>query len=209
MIPDAVPFPGLMRREVMVSPRRLLSVAAVVLLFVVGALDAQCGLGPRHRSYGRGHVLEVMAPNLLKVKLVDREKILHIRLLGVGSPRNRDRIKTLDRGVVAYIQKNGLWEESRKYVESLVHGKLVEIWTRKWDRVDDKNRLLAYILIPNGGYKPLDVNAEIIKKGLGLVTRDYVHVTFADYKRFEGEARKNRRGIWRGLSMDRYSLIGK
>ena len=193
----------------MVNPRRLLSVAAVVLVFVVGVADARSGLGPRHTSYGRGHVLEVMAPNLLKVKLVDHEKVLHIRLLGVGSPRNRDRIKTLDHAVIAYIHRNGLWDESRKYVESLVHGKLVEVWTRKWDRVDDKNRLLAYILIPNGGSKRLDVNAAIIKKGLGLVTRDYVHVTFADYRRFEEEARKDRRGIWRGLSMDRYSLIGK
>ncbi len=193
----------------MVGPRQLLAVSVVVLVFLVGALDAHCGLGPRHRPYGRGHVLEVMAPNLLKVKLADQERVLHIRLLGVGSPRNRDRIKTLDRSVISYIQRNGLWEESRKYVESLVQRKPIEVWTRKWDRVDDKNRLLAYILVPNGGSTPLDVNAEIIKKGLGLVTRDYVHVTFADYKRFEEEARKNRRGIWRGLSLDRYSLINK
>lgn len=193
----------------MVSPRQLPAVAVIVLVFVVGAVDAHCGLGPRHRSYGLGRVLEIVAPNLLKVRLADQDRVLHIRLLGVGSPRNRDRIKTLDRAVISYIQRNGLWEESRKYVESLVQGKLVEIWTRKWDRVDDKNRLLAYILVPNGGSKPLDVNAEIIKKGLGLVTRDYVHVTFADYKRFEEEARKNRRGIWRGLSMDHYSLISK
>ncbi len=193
----------------MVSPRQLPAVAVVVLVLVIGALDAHCGFGPRHRSYGQGRVLEVMAPNLVKVRLADQDRVLHIRLLGVGSPRNRDRIKTLDRSVISYIQRNALWEESRKYVESLVHGKVVEVWSRKWDRVDDKNRLLAYILVTNGGYKPIDVNAEIIKKGLGLVTRDYVHVTFADYKRFEEEARKNRRGIWRGLSMDRYSLISK
>lgn len=193
----------------MVSPRQLLAVAVVVLTFFVGALKAHCGLGPRYTSHGRGHVLEVTAPNLLKIKLVNQDRILHVRLLGVGSPRNRDRIKTLGREVITYIQKNGLWDESRKYVESLLQGKLVEVWTRKWDRVDDKNRLLAYVFVPNGGSKPLDVNAEIIRKGLGFVTRDYVHVTFADYKRFEQEARKNRRGIWRGLSIDRYSLLSK
>jgi len=193
----------------MVSPRLLLTVAAVVLIFFIGCPEAYCGLGPRYTSHGRGHVLEVIAPNLLKVKLVNHDRILNVRLLGVGSPRNRDRIKNLDREVIAYIQKNGLWDESRKYVESLLQGKLVEVWTRKWDQVDDKNRLLAYILVPNEGAKPLDVNAEIIRKGLGFVTRDYVHVTFADYKRFEQEARKNRRGIWRGLSVERYSLLSK
>jgi len=209
MLLDIVPFPGSTWREGMVNPRQLVAVAVVLLILVVGALDVYCGLGPRHRSYGRGQVLEVTAPNLLKVRLADQAKVVHIRLLGVGSPRNRDRIKALDRSVIAYIQRNGLWEESRKYVESLVNGKMVEVWTRKWDRVDDKNRLLAYVIVPNGGQKSLDVNAEIIKKGLGLVTRDYVHVTFADYKRFEEEAKKNRLGIWRGLSMDRYSLISK
>ncbi len=182
----------------MANPRVLLS-ALVCLIFAMGALEAHAGLGPRHTSNGKGRVLEVIAPNLLKVKLVDPDRAIYIRLLGVGSPRNRDRIKTLDNGVISYIQKNGLWDESRKYVESLVQGKEVEVWTRKWDRVDDKNRLLAYILVPNGGSKPLDVNAEIIRKGFGFVTRDYVHVTFADYKRLEQEARKNRRGIWRGL----------
>jgi endonuclease YncB( thermonuclease family) len=52
------------------------------------------------------------------------------------------------------------------------------------------------------------VNAEIIKKGFGFVTRDYVHVTFADYKRLEQEARQNRLGIWRGL-LNRYSTLTK
>ena len=166
------------------------------------------GWGPGTLRMARDESLEVIAPNLLTVKLVNPDRLLHVRLLGVGSPRNRDRIKTLDHEVITYIQKNALWDESRKYVESLVHGKLVEIWTRKWDRVDDKHRLLAYILVPNGGSKPLDVNAEIIKKGFGFVTRDYVHVTFADYKRLEQEARKNRLGIWRGL-LNRYSTLTK
>ncbi len=191
----------------MVNARGLLG-ALVVLIFVAGVLEADCGLGPRHTLNGQGRVLEVVAPNLLTVKLVNTNRVLHIRLLGVGSPRNRDRIKNLDREVITFIRKNALWDESRKHVESLVEGKLVEVWTRKWDRVDDKNRLLAYILVPNGGSKPVDVNAEIIKKGFGFVTRDYVHVTFADYKRLEQEARKNRLGIWRGL-LNRYSTLTK
>ncbi len=190
----------------MVSPKGLFA-AIFFLMLIVIVPHAHSGLGPRYISNGKGHVLEVVAPNLLKIKMVSSDRVLQIRLLGVGSPKNRDRIKSLDNGVLTYIQKNRLWEESRRYVESIVHNKLVEIWTRKWDRVDDKNRLLAYVFVPNGSTKSLDLNAEIIKKGLGFVTRDYVHVTFADYKKFEQEARKNRLGIWRGLSANHYSSL--
>ena len=54
----------------MVNPRGLLG-AVVILIFVAGAPEADCGLGPRHTSNGQGRVLEVVAPNLLKVKLVN------------------------------------------------------------------------------------------------------------------------------------------
>jgi len=192
----------------MIGPRGLLG-ATVLLIIVVGATDVLWALGPRYTSCGRGHVLEVQAPNVVRVRLAGQDRTLSVRLLGVGSPKNRDRIKGLDHEIISYIQKNGLWDESRKYVQSLVQGKLVEVWTRKWDRLDDKNRLLAYLIVPNGGPEPLDVNGEIIRNGLGFVTRDYVHVTFADYKRLEDDARKNRRGIWRGLPMDRYSSLSK
>ncbi len=153
--------------------------------------------------------MEVVAPNLVKIKMMEQGRILTVRLLGVGSPRNRDRIKAMEPAVLSYIQRNDLWEESRRYVESLLEGKVVEVWTRKWDRFDDKNRLLAYLMIPNGSTEPLDVNAHIIKNGFGLVTRDYVHVTFTEYRHLEKDAMRNRRGIWRGLTMDRYSLLNK
>ena len=76
--------------------------------------------------------------------------------------------------------------------------KIVEVWARKWDRFDDKSRLLAYVMIPNQADEPLDVNGEIIRNGLGFVTRDYVHVTFVNYKFLEDDAKKKRRGVWKG-----------
>jgi endonuclease YncB( thermonuclease family) len=104
-----------------------------------------------------------------------------------------------------YIQENGLWETSRGYVRSLLNGKVVEVWTRKWDRYDDKNRLLAYIRIPADRENPVDLNGEIIRNGMGFVTRDYVHVTFADYRDLEDDARRHQRGIWKGLTWKQVS----
>jgi endonuclease YncB( thermonuclease family) len=181
--------------------------AAVVVVLSAGMLEACWALSTRYALYGRAKVVEVEAPNLLKVKMLDRDATVTIRLLGVGSPRNRDRTKHLSPEVLLYIRKNSLWDISRSYVRSLLDKKTVEVWARKWDRFDDKNRLLAYILIPNQADKPLDVNAEIIRSGLGFVTRDYVHVTFVNYKFLEEEAKRMRRGIWKSLSSGRLSSL--
>lgn len=190
-----------------VSPRAVGFI--VLLIMAIAGVEQLYALGPRYTSPGRAQILEVVAPNLVKIKMMEQGRILIVRLLGVGSPRNRDRIRALEPEVLSYIQRNDLWEESRRYVESLLESKVVEVWTRKWDRFDDKNRLLAYLMIPNGSREPLDVNAHIIKNGFGLVTRDYVHVTFTEYRYLEKDAMRNRRGIWRGLTMDRYSLLNK
>lgn len=181
--------------------------AAVVVTLWVGALGASWAFSTRYALYGRAKVVSVEAPNLLKVKMLDADATVTIRLLGVGSPRNRDRAKHVSPEVLLYIRKNDLWDISRSYVRSLLDKKTVEVWARKWDRLDDKNRLLAYIMIPNQADEPLDVNGEIIRNGLGFVTRDYVHVTYVNYKLLEEDAKKRRRGIWKGLSISRVSSL--
>jgi endonuclease YncB( thermonuclease family) len=183
----------------------LCGAALMVFLLVVG--QSVCAMSPRYTLLGHAQIVQVEAPNLLTIKMQGKDRLVNIRLLGVGSPRNRDRIKGLEPHLVTFILKKDLWEEARSYVRSLLDGKVVEVWARKLDRMDEKHRLLAYIVIPTGSSVPVDVNANIIKKGLGFVTRDYVHVTFADYKQLEQEARKNRLGIWRGLPMDRFSSL--
>jgi hypothetical protein len=167
------------------------------------------GMSVRYALLGQGQVVEVEAANLLKVRIQGRDRVVALRLLGVGSPRNRDRVKHLSPDVAAFIQRNEVWEQARDYVRALLERQKVEIWTRRCDRVDEKNRLLAYIVIPQTSREPIDVNAEIIKNGLGFVTRDYVHVTFAGYKNLEEDAKRNRRGIWRALPMPQVSSLKK
>ena len=184
---------------------------AVVCTFVTALVLSSLpgiswGFGPRYALYGKARLLEVEAPNVLKIRMLDDSRTVSLRLLGVGSPRNRDRTKGLGPTVLSYIKKNDLWETSRSYVRSFTGGKVVEVWTRKWDRYDDKRRLLAYIRVPMDKEPSVDLNGEIIRNGMGFVTRDYVHVTFAGYRDLEEDARKNHRGIWKALTWSQVSL---
>lgn len=183
-------------------------VVAILALVLSGiaAVPANALSPTRYALKDRGRVLEVDSANIIRVRLNTREQVVTVRLLGVGSPRNRDRVRDLHAEVLSHIRKTDLWETSRNYVKALLKDREVEIWARKWDQYDDKERLLAYILIPSGSGPPVEVNAEIIRNGMGFVTRDYLHVTFATYRQLEEEAKKNRKGIWEALPPGRISL---
>jgi endonuclease YncB( thermonuclease family) len=178
---------------------------AVMPLFF--ATEPASAMSPRYALVGQARVVEVESPNLLKIRLQGQDRVVTVRLLGVGSPRNRDRIKHLAPEVASYIQKSDAWEQSRHYVRSLLQHKAVEIWARRYDQFDNKNRLLAYVIIPQDAEEPVDLNAEIIRKGFGFVTRDYVHVTFAGYRLLEEDAKRHRRGIWGSIPMGRVSSL--
>ncbi len=180
-----------------------------LLLAVIVEPASSWAISPRYTFYDKAQLLEVLGPNLLKLKLVNRDKIVTIRLLGVGSPRNRDRVRGLNSEIVSYIHTNQIWETSRTFVRSLLNNRVIELWTRRWDRFDEKNRLLAYVIIPTSADESMDLNGEIIRKGLGFVTRDYVHVTFAHYRQLEDEAKRNRRGMWRGLAIGKMSSLNQ
>jgi len=176
-------------------------VVALMLGFCfVGSLrDCACATSPRLMLHGRAKIHAVESVNLCTLRMVDTDQIVAVRLVGVGSPLNRDRLKSADPALVRHIREKRLWRSASDSLESLLGGKVIEVWTRKWDRFDDKKRLLVYLKAPGPWGELVDVNGEIIRRGLGFVTRDYVHVTFAEYKLLEQEARVDRRGFWAGL----------
>jgi len=192
----------------MVSSRRF-SIVIVLFLLLSASAGWSAGTSPRYELFGRARVVRVDSANLLRLRIIDRNRGVFVRLLGVGSPHNRDRIKKLNPGVTRFIRENRLWAVARDYVRSLVAGKVVEVWTRQWNKLDGKRRLLAYLVIPDSVSDPVDLNAEIIRNGMGFVTRDYLHVTFAAYKRLEEEAKRDRRGLWRALPGTRFSLLAR
>jgi endonuclease YncB( thermonuclease family) len=179
----------------------------LMLSFVLAG--SASAMSPRYTLLGRAQVVDVETPNLLKIRLQGQDRVITIRLLGVGTPRNKDRIKHLNHEVVSYIERTDVWERSRTYLRTLLDRKIVEIWARRWDRSDEKNRVLAYVIMKDQSRESVDVNAEIISQGLGFVTRDYVHVTYAGYRVLEEDAKKKRRGIWGGLPMGRVSSLDK
>jgi endonuclease YncB( thermonuclease family) len=146
---------------------------------------------------GRGRLVQVDSANLLWLQLENRNEAINVRLLGVGSPHNRDRVKDLSPAVVRGVYANQIWRQACYFVESLLKGRTVEIWTRRNSPLDQKRRLLAYLVIRCEQHPPVDVNAELIAQGLGFVTSDYLHPTYESYRQLEDEARRAGRGIWR------------
>lgn len=193
----------------MAAARASAVTVALLLVLLPAALGWSWGSDQRHILYGRARLVEVTSPNVITVKMVNRDEIITVRLLGVGTPNNKDRAKDLNPEILHFIRDHNIWEASRNYVRSLLSGNIIEIRTRRWDRHDEKRRLLAYIVVPNFVYEPIDVNGEIIRKGFGLVTRDYVHVTFTDYKNFEADAKRNGRGLWAPSKETRLSALSE
>lgn len=189
------------------NARTGLSFAAAVALCLVLWHEPGWAFGPRYGLFVTGRVVAVESPNLVRIRAAGGEKVLTLRLLGVGSPRNRDRVRSLDRGIQGFIERNDFWGQSIRCVHELVRDRTVDVWTRKSDPRDEKSRLLAYVMIRRDSAEPLDLNAEIIRQGLGFVTRDYVHVTFAEYRLLEEDARRHRRGMWQALEPDRLSSM--
>ena len=64
-------------------PRGLFCAAAFVCTFVVTA-GLSLATSPRYTPYGDARVLEVQGPNLLKLRLLKNDRVVKVRLLGVG-----------------------------------------------------------------------------------------------------------------------------
>jgi len=54
-------------------------------------------------------------------------------------------------------------------------------------------RLLAYVYLMDGTF----LNAEIIKQGYGFAYTRYPFKYLDEFRRYEKEARENRRGLWK------------
>lgn len=185
----------------------LLATIVLALVCMSGQSEASWLSSPRYKLYDRATLVQVEGPNVLRLYMSRHGRTMTVRLLGVGSPHNRVRFKFFTPSQISYIEQEDVWNKAKTYIESLLTDRRLEVWARKGNQYDEKNRLLAYILIPSESGESLDVNAELIKRGLCFVTRDYVHVTFTGYKILEEEARECRRGLWKGITPGRVSSL--
>lgn len=132
-------------------------------------------------------------------RVVDGDTIIvarlgKIRLIGVDTPE----MKHPDEPVQYFA------EEAKDYVKSQVLNKKV---TLKFDqnKRDQFNRWLAYVYLPDGSM----LNAKIIQNGFGYV---YIKEQFKyknDFIKYEGIARKEKRGIWANHDLELIKISWK
>lgn len=129
---------------------------------------------------------------LLVTKVVDgdtfwvddgSERGLKIRLIGVDAPESRNVFKK----VAGYYGN-----ESKQFMTTLIDGKKVRL-VYDVDHHDQYGRTLAYVYLKDGTF----VNAELVKKGYGMVMTVPPNVKYADkFLQLERKARKRNRGLW-------------
>jgi micrococcal nuclease len=119
-----------------------------------------------------------------------------VRLLGIDTPEKYDSQK-LERDALSSqrdketIKKLG--ELSSVYAENLVLNKKVKLV--KEPNHEDKDRygrLLRYIYLEDG----TSVNAKLIRDGYANVYDRFPLSVLDEYRKYEREARENKRGLW-------------
>jgi len=110
---------------------------------------------------------------------------LTVRLIGVDAPEVDGPYRKAEPGGV----------EARGFVGSLLSGRPVYLESDPQQGPRDKHgRVLAYV------YRAEDcalINGEIIKQGYGESYRRFRFSHREEFVRYEQEARKNRRGLWK------------
>ncbi|MBW1999262.1 MAG: thermonuclease family protein [Deltaproteobacteria bacterium] len=137
-------------------------------------------------------------------RVVDGDTLLltngdRVRLIGVDTPEvhrskklYRDAKRT-GRDVETII---ALGKKASAFTRSIVDKKEIRL---EYDQAnahirhrDRYGRLLAYVYLKDGTF----LNAEIIKQGYGFAYTRFPFRYMEDFRRYEREARENRRGLW-------------
>ena len=97
---------------------------------------------------------------------------------------NGKKVKLI--GVDASIQ-------AENSIRKVVEGKEVKI---KYDRqkIDRGGQILAYVYLLDGTF----LNAELVKQGHARIDKKLPFKYFEEFKRYEKEAKENKRGLWSG-----------
>src|SRR6266498_5841269 len=89
-------------------------------------------------------------------------------------------------------------KEASAFTKRMVEGKLVRLEfdplsSRRSDGKDRYSRTLAYVFLQDGRH----LNAEIIRQGYGFAVSSSPPLKYQnEFRRLEGEAREQRRGLW-------------
>ena len=133
-------------------------------------------------------LLSTSHAEIYKVKrVIDGDTLLlingeRVRLIGVDTPETKHPQKP-----VQYFGR-----EAYLFTKEMVDGKEARFEFDRQKR-DRYGRLLAYVYLLDGTF----LNAEIIKQGYGFAYTRFPFKYMGEFRRYEREARENRRGLWR------------
>ncbi len=133
-------------------------------------------------------LLSTSHAEIYKVKrVIDGDTLLlingeRVRLIGVDTPETKHPQKP-----VQYFGK-----EAYLFTQQMIDGKEARFEFDRQKR-DRYRRLLAYVYLLDGTF----LNAEIIKQGYGFAYTRFPFKYMEEFRRYEREARQNRRGLWR------------
>lgn len=125
---------------------------------------------------------------IYKVKrVIDGDTLLlingeRVRLIGVNTPETKHPQKPVE-----YFGK-----EAHLFTKQMVEGKEARFEFERQKR-DRYGRLLAYVYLSDETF----LNAEIIKQGYGFAYTRFPFKYMEEFRRYEREARENRKGLWR------------
>ena len=104
-----------------------------------------------------------------------------MRFIGVDTPETKDPRKPVE-----YFG-----EEASDFTKNLLEGKMLRL---EFDqtKIDRYGRTLAYVFLEDNTF----INAEIVKQGFGFAYTKYPFKYMEDFRRYEREARENKRGLW-------------
>jgi len=125
---------------------------------------------------------------IYKVKrVIDGDTLLlingeRVRLIGVDTPETKHPQKR--------VQYYG--REAYLFTKQMVGGKEARFEFERQKR-DRYGRLLAYVYLSDETF----LNAELIKQGYGFAYTRFPFKYMEEFRRYEREARENRKGLWR------------
>ena len=144
----------------------------------------------------------LFAETYLCTRVVDGDTIVvkgigKVRLIGVDTPETKHPRKPVE-----YFGK-----EASAFTKRMVEGKKVRL-EYDWQRKDKYKRVLAYVYVMTNDVKDMPefknrasielmLNAELIKQGYGHAYTKYPFKYLEQFRKYEKEARENKRGLWK------------
>ncbi len=145
-----------------------------------------------------------LAQSLSVKKVIDGDTLLlsngeKVRLIGVDTPEYHESLKLhkdSERSGQNIATIKALGKKASEFTTKIALGKSIRL---EYDQAnahikhrDRHGRILAYVFLEDGTF----LNAEIVRQGYGNAYTKYPFRYMDEFRRYENEAREDRKGLW-------------